>query len=129
MRKFDKMLNLKKANILAENRYLKSKKINENFTNRTNASVEIEIPYGDDSLTTNFAAYVTVESGEFDYEYGGMRGTHDPGETIDVENITWNQQDFTPEQNKYIESFYQQNNSMIDNKLASDFINSRKYNF
>lgn len=125
MRRFDKKLKLTKANLLAENRYLKSKSlINERYIHR-NASAEIKIEYGGYTyLKPIFEGEVTIESGAFDYEYGDIRGTHDPGEDAFVENVDWNHKDFTPEQNQYIQNYYNKNQEEVDNALIKDFYDS-----
>lgn len=60
------------------------------------------------------------ESNAFDYEYGSIRGTHDPGSTWVVEDITWDKSKFTDEQNIIIEKYINDNYGSISYNIIKE---------
>lgn len=93
----------------------------------TNCSAEIEIPYNDDYLYPIFDGDCTCESGAFDYEYGGVSGTHDPGMECYVDDIDWNRGDFSSEENEFIQKYLDENGESIDIKLSDDYMENMKH--
>ena len=95
----------------------------------SNVTLTIEIFYEDDYIYPKFSGEVRVESGAFYYEYGSIRGTHDPGDDFYVENVDWNRDEFTSAENEFIENYYEENNEKIEDELYKYFIKSIKDNF
>ena len=90
---------------------------------RINSSSEIEIPYGDeDYLYPIFKGYCRCESGEFGYEYGGVSGTHDPGMDCMVEDVLWNKEDFSEEENNVIQKYFDENSELVNNRLMNNYM-------
>jgi hypothetical protein len=68
------------------------------------------------------------ESNAFDYEYGSIRGTYDPGDTWVVEDITWNKSEFTVEQNIIIEKHINDNYDSISDNIIKEKQKDNEWN-
>lgn len=92
----------------------------------TNCNTEIEIEIGEDEyIYPEFEGYAKCESGAFYYEYGSIRGTHDPGEDCYVEDVDWNRDNFSEEENDRIEKYYHENEDKIHDLLIDDYMERR----
>jgi len=91
-------------------------KIEIELTSEVNPDTEEANQYN-----VTFFGYVMSESGAFDYEYGSIRGTHDPGVNIYVEDIWWDKSKYTNDENKNIEKWLDENTTLVEDKLIKDY--------
>ena len=108
---------------------LKEKFTKIDYRQLPNASVSVEIEMPQDIINVTFTGKVIVEPGALDYEYGGARGTYDPGDEAYVEDINWDRENFSDEENNEITNYIDENFEEIEKNLIQDFMGSKENDF
>ena len=104
---------------------LKEEYIKYNSKPSPNASVSVEIETPQGIIDVELKGKVIVEPGAFGYEYGGVSGTYNPGDNIYVEEIEWDKENYSDEENSKINNYVDENFEEIENNLIEDFNKSR----
>jgi hypothetical protein len=70
---------------------------------------QAEIHNGDDFLYVDLDFEVEYVDNSFSFAYGNISGVHDPGSGYEITGEVWDRSIYTPEENKLIEDWIQNN--------------------